>query len=65
MRFRRRNHAARFRKAGLMQSSTKLATPSLPPAAPGEAQPRTREELVYQAVTVAAILLVLCSVWVF
>jgi len=48
-----------------MQSSTKLATPSLPPAAPGEAQPRTREELVYQAVTVAAILLVLCSVWVF
>jgi hypothetical protein len=37
----------------------------MPPAAEAAAQSRKREDLAYQAVTVAAILLVLCSLWVF
>ena len=53
------------RKTGPMQSSPQSANPCLPPAAAGETQSRKREDLAYQAVTVAAILLVLCSVWVF
>jgi hypothetical protein len=47
-----------------MQSSPQSASPCQPDAA-AETQSRKREDLVYQAVTVAAILLVLCSVWVF
>ena len=48
-----------------MQSSPQSACPSLPPAAAEETQSRKRKDLAYQAVTVAAILLLLCSVWVF
>jgi len=48
-----------------MQSSPQSAPTSLPSAAPAETQSRRREDLAYQALTVAAILLILCSVWVF
>jgi hypothetical protein len=48
-----------------MQSSPQSAPPCLPSAATAETQSRKREDLAYQALTVAAILLILCSVWVF
>jgi len=48
-----------------MQSSPQSAPTCLPSAAAAETQTRKREDLAYQAVTVAAILLILCSVWVF
>lgn len=48
-----------------MQSRTQSAHDSLSDAAGTEPSARTREELTYQAVTVAAILLVLGSLWVF
>jgi len=48
-----------------MESSSQLAPPSLPPTAAEEAQSRRREDLAYQAVTVAVIVLVLCSLWIF
>jgi hypothetical protein len=60
-----RNLAARRRKAGPMQSSPQSAPTGLPSAAAAETQSRKREDLAYQAVTIAAILLILCSVWVF
>jgi hypothetical protein len=60
-----RNLAARRRKAGTMQSSPQSAPTCLSSAAAAETQTRKREDLAYQAVTVAAILLILCSVWVF
>jgi hypothetical protein len=59
-----RNLDPRHRKTGPMQSSPQSAS-TCQPAAAGETQSRKREDLAYQAVTVAAILLVLCSVWVF
>jgi hypothetical protein len=62
MRF--RNLDPKHRKIGPMQSSPESASPCLSAAA-AEAQSLKREDLAYQAVTVAAILLVLCSVWVF
>jgi hypothetical protein len=48
-----------------MQSPPQSGPSNLPPAVAGETHSRKREDLAYQAVTVAAILLVLCSVWVF
>ncbi|MFZ0396065.1 MAG: hypothetical protein WCF17_07980 [Terracidiphilus sp.] len=48
----------------MMHSPERNASPSLPPSRTGW---RTRpvEDVVYQVVTVGAILLVLCSLWVF
>jgi hypothetical protein len=37
----------------------------MPPTSAGVTQSRKREDLTYQAVTVAAILLLLASLWVF
>jgi len=48
-----------------MQSSPQSAPSCLPKAAEAAAPPRKRDDLAYQAVTVAAILLVLCSLWLF
>jgi hypothetical protein len=48
-----------------MQSSPQSAPTCPPPAAAAETQSRKREDLAYQALTVAVILLILCSVWVF
>jgi hypothetical protein len=47
-----------------MQSSTQ-SVPASSHAAETATQARSREDLIYQAVTVAAILLVLGSVWIF
>jgi hypothetical protein len=49
----------------MMQTSTQSAPASLAAKADRNPQTRTREERTYQAVTVVAILLVLCSLWVF
>lgn len=48
-----------------MQSSSQSAYPSLPARSEGSGQSRTAEDLTYQAVTVAAALLLLVSLWVF
>jgi hypothetical protein len=48
-----------------MQSSTHPESPTLLTSSGGLVEPRRREDLMYQVVTVAAILLVLGSVWVF
>ena len=48
-----------------MQSSPKTASTSMPAPAAGSTQSRKAEDLTYQAVTVAAILLLLASLWVF
>jgi hypothetical protein len=48
-----------------MQSSIQSASASGLHSAAGETHSRKRADLAYQVVTVAAILLVLCSVWVF
>ena len=48
-----------------MQPSPQLASISMPAPADEIERPRPTEERVYQAVTVAAILLVLGSLWVF
>jgi hypothetical protein len=48
-----------------MQSSPQSAPTCLPTGAEASTQPRKREDLAYQAVTVAAILLVLGSLWLF
>jgi hypothetical protein len=48
-----------------MQSSPQSGTTYLPPAGAGETQPRKRDDVTYQAMTVAAILLLLASLWVF
>jgi|HubBroStandDraft_6_1064221.scaffolds.fasta_scaffold6014499_1 hypothetical protein len=47
-----------------MQPSSQNTPVSLQHSAE-EAQPRNREDLTYQAVTVAAIVLLLSSLWVF
>jgi hypothetical protein len=55
----------RLRKKTVMQStpqSATLAQPAQPPAANGT---RTRGDLLYQVMTIAAMLIVLVSVWVF
>jgi hypothetical protein len=48
-----------------MQSSPQSAPRCLPQAADAVAPSRQRDDLAYQAVTVAAILLVLGSLWLF
>ncbi len=48
-----------------MQTRTQPAHDTLPKAGGTARAARTREELTYQAVTVAAMLLVLGSLWVF
>jgi hypothetical protein len=49
----------------MMQNSTQSAPVSLPTPGDTALPTRNREDLAYQAVTVAAILLLLCSLWVF
>ncbi len=48
-----------------MNSSPQSSPTCLPQAAEAATQSRKREDLAYQAVTVAAILLVLGSLWLF
>jgi hypothetical protein len=48
-----------------MQSSLQSVFTGVSPSGPGVTQPRKRDEVTYQAMTVAAILLVLASMWVF
>jgi hypothetical protein len=48
-----------------MQTSSPSASTQLPETCPEAAISHRREDLVYQIVTVAAILLVLCSLWLF
>ncbi|MGA2219479.1 MAG: hypothetical protein ABSG51_15425 [Terracidiphilus sp.] len=48
-----------------MQTSSQTASSSVHEQTMGARPPRTREELVYQAVTVLAVLLLLGSLWVF
>jgi hypothetical protein len=47
-----------------MQSSPQLAS-AVSPAHAGAAKPAKRDDLIYQAMTIAAIAIVLVSVWVF
>jgi hypothetical protein len=49
----------------IMQSYFQSALPTNPPQTSGLKSPRQRGELIYQAVTIAAMLIVLVSVWVF
>jgi len=48
-----------------IQSSSKIASPSVPAPYAGSSQPRTVDELTYQAVTIVAALLLLGSLWAF
>jgi len=48
-----------------MQTTAQNASRSLPPTRNGSFRTRPSEDVVYQIVTVAAILLVLGSLWVF
>jgi hypothetical protein len=48
-----------------MQTSSPSASPQLPQTSPEAANTYRKEDLVYQVVTVAAILLVLCTLWLF
>ena len=48
-----------------MQSSPQSVFTGMPPSSPGMTQPRKRDDVTYQAMTVAAILLVLATMWVF
>ena len=48
-----------------MQSSSHITTHPAPPRGNGSFRNRPVEDVVYQIVTVAAILLVLGSLWVF
>lgn len=48
-----------------MHTSHQFATRPQPPFADRNVRPRKTEDLAYQTVTVAAILLVLGSVWLF
>ena len=48
-----------------MQSSTQTASSPLPPTGTRSKQSCSNEDIVYQAVTIASILLVLVSAWVF
>jgi hypothetical protein len=49
----------------MMVSSQQTASDSMPAPAEGLAQSRRADDLTYQAVTVAAILMLLASLWVF
>jgi len=48
-----------------MQSPMQSVSHPLPPSRNGSQRPRPTEDVVYQIVTVAAILLVLGTLWVF
>jgi hypothetical protein len=48
-----------------MQNSPQTATNPAPGQTMGSMPSRTREDLIYQAVTVIAVLLLLGSLWVF
>jgi hypothetical protein len=48
-----------------MQPSPSTASDSLPALAAGCAETRRREDLAYQVMTVAAIVVLLFSLWVF
>ncbi len=48
-----------------MQATPQIASASLPAPAEEAVQPRKAEDLAYQAVTIAAILLLLGSLWLF
>jgi len=48
-----------------MQPSPQSASTQLPQTSPEAANAYRKEDLVYQVVTVAAILLVLCTLWLF
>jgi hypothetical protein len=48
-----------------MLSSSQTASTTMPASEAGSSQPRSADDLTYQAVTVAAILLLLASLWVF
>ena len=48
-----------------MQSASQSGSTYLPPSDARPALPRKREDLTYQAMTVAAIVLLLASLWVF
>lgn len=48
-----------------MQSSSNIEFPSVSAPQAGSAQPRTVDELTYQAVTIVAALLLLGSLWAF
>jgi hypothetical protein len=48
-----------------MPTTSTLASNSLPKPHDEGSRPRRQEDVVYQGVTIAAILLVLGSVWVF
>lgn len=48
-----------------MQTSSQTASRSAHEQTMGAKPPRTREDLIYQAVTVLAVLLLLGSLWVF
>jgi hypothetical protein len=48
-----------------MQSSPQAASTSVPTQNDAPTGSRTHEDLIYQAVTVAAVLLLLGSLWVF
>jgi hypothetical protein len=52
-------------KGSPMQNSPQSAPAGLPQSAERILQPRKRDDLTYQAVTVAAILLLLGSLWLF
>jgi len=49
----------------MMQSTAKTAPSSVPAATPGSTPTRKLDDLTYQAITVAAALLLLGSLWVF
>jgi len=46
-------------------TATSIASPSLPSVDQGSLRNRRSDDMTYQAVTVAAILLVLGSLWIF
>jgi hypothetical protein len=48
-----------------MLSSPQSASTTMPASEAGPSQPRRADDLTYQAVTVAAILLLLVTLWVF
>jgi hypothetical protein len=48
-----------------MPSASQSGSTCLPPADAGATLPRKRDDVTYQAMTVAAIVLLLASLWVF
>jgi hypothetical protein len=60
-----RNAARHMKGRRKMQPTQPIASNSLPPSRKGFLRSRPAEDVVYQIVTVAAILFVLGSLWVF